>query len=148
MLYEAVTCQEADEEIIPSKCIFLPLPRRQAHTDKERPLVMLEGLCLSSPSEHPSQPETNSSVALTSAVITLLLSQGKTGADHKNICSTTELERCHSEKWAQILATSASPVAASRTPARSQAYTSAGMWRTAIARARRCSKLQPKCTCG
>lgn len=49
MLQESVTCQEADEEIILSKYIFLPLPCRQAHTDKERPLVMLEGLCLSSP---------------------------------------------------------------------------------------------------
>lgn len=90
MLYKAMTCQEVDEEIILSKCIFLPLPCRQAHTDKERPLVMLEGLCLSSPSEHPSQPETNISIALTSTVITFLLSGRKTRVDHKNICSSVE----------------------------------------------------------
>lgn len=90
MLYRAVTCQEADKEIILSKCIFLPMARRQAHTDKERPLVMLEGLCLSSPSEHPSQPETNVSIALTSAVIAFLLSGRKTQAYHKNICSSME----------------------------------------------------------
>lgn len=38
---------------------------------------MLEGLCLSSPSEHPSQPEANVSIALTSAVIAFLLSRSK-----------------------------------------------------------------------
>lgn len=90
MLYGAVTCQETDKEIILSKCIFLPLACRQAHTDKERPLVMLEGLCLSSLSEHPSQPETNVMIALTSAVIALLLSRRKTQAYHNNVCSSME----------------------------------------------------------
>lgn len=78
VLYKAVTCQEADEEIILSKCVFLPLPCRQAHTDKERPLVMLEELCLSSRSGYPSQPEKKVSIALTSTVITLLLSRRRT----------------------------------------------------------------------
>lgn len=90
MHYRAVTCQEADKEIILSKCIFLPLACREAHTDKERPLVMLEVLCLSSLSEHPSQPETNVLIALTSAVIVFLLSRNKIQAHHNNICSSME----------------------------------------------------------
>lgn len=60
---------------------------------------MLEGLYPSSASEHPSQPEANVLIALTSTVIALLLSRRTTRADHKNIHSPTEeVERWHSEK--------------------------------------------------
>ena len=78
---------------------FSPIALQTALTDKERPLVMLEGLCLSSPSEHPSQSETNVSIALTSAVMAFLPSGRKTRTDHKNICSSTEeVERWYSEQ--------------------------------------------------
>lgn len=49
------------------QCIFLLLPSRQAGTDKERPLVMLEGVCLSSPTILSAWQETSGQPAPSSA---------------------------------------------------------------------------------
>lgn len=142
MLYRAMTCQEADKEIILSKCIFLPLACRQSHTDKERPLVMLEGFCLSSLSEHPSQPETNILVALTSAVIAFLQSMRKIQAYHNNIwysdsgewlCQTCGVQKNWQSYGLRSCPHPASPVAAIWAPAWSWAQKYDSAWEESVA---------------